>query len=49
MTTLQVPDELAQEFEQIATDNGRDKYDFMLEALANYLEDRADSRLTRER
>ncbi len=49
MTTLQVPDDLALSYEKLAKESGRDKQDYMLEALSSYLEDLADVRVVSER
>ena len=49
MLTLQVPDNLAIPYEDLARAAGRDKADYILEALSAYLEDLEDARIVHER
>ena len=49
MLTLQIPDELAQPYEDLARAAGRDKADYMLDALCAYLEEMEDRRIVVER
>jgi len=49
MLTVQVPDKLAHRYEDLARAAGREKSEYILDALNLHLEDLEDSRIVSER